>query len=72
MYTAVFLSLSCVMFAFIFLIDYIGFGKKDFAVLYISNTFFQVGIYGIGLIYCIWKDWRTRMNRAHNRVEAEE
>ncbi|GMK38069.1 hypothetical protein PCCS19_11230 [Paenibacillus sp. CCS19] len=72
MFTAVFLSLTCAMFAFIFLIDFIGLGKKDFAVLNISNTYFQIGIYGIGLAYCIWKDWRTRTNRVHTRAEAGE
>lgn len=63
MFTAVFLLLTCVMFAFIYLIDIVGLGKKDFTILHISNTYFQIGIYSFGLIYCIWKDWRTRTNQ---------
>lgn len=66
MLTAVFLMITSIMFAFIYLIDVIGLEKKEITVLSINGAYYQIAIFVIGLSYCIWKDWRLNAARKQN------
>ncbi|MBW7475762.1 hypothetical protein K0T92_13490 [Paenibacillus oenotherae] len=58
--------ITCVMYAFIYLIDTIGLEKNEIMGLAVNTNYFQISIYIIGLSYCIWKDWRGIAVRNQN------
>lgn len=66
MLTAIFLIVTCVMFAFIYLIDAVGLEKKEIVVFSLNGAYYQIAIFVIGLSYCIWKDWRLHAARKQN------
>jgi hypothetical protein len=61
--TAVFLIITCVMFAFIYLIDAVGLKMKEITVFSINGAYYQIAIFVIGLSFCIWRDWRRKAAR---------
>lgn len=63
MLTAVFLMITCVMYAFIYLIDTVGLEKNEVTAFPMNGAYFQIAIFVIGLSYCVWKDWCLHAGR---------